>query len=59
MEGPVDLSAWKLELGKKRHEFANRRLIVIPYRWAAVGYSAVWTGLLIWRKRKFEKRRVE
>ncbi len=59
MEGPVDLSAWELELGKKRHEFANRRLIVIPYRWPAVGYALVYAGLLVSRKRKFEKRPVE
>jgi hypothetical protein len=31
----------------------------VPYWWLVLGYLAMWAGLLIWRKRKFEKRPVE
>lgn len=36
----------------------NLRHVFIPYYCLVFGYVAVWVGLLIWRKRKYEKRLV-
>jgi hypothetical protein len=37
----------------------TRRQVLFPYLWLVTGYLAGWAALLIWRKRKFEKRMSE
>jgi hypothetical protein len=50
---------WKTKLAAWREEVPELRFAFVPYYWPVTGYVAGWAGLLIWRKRKFEKTMVE
>jgi hypothetical protein len=56
---PEEALEWKRMLVEPPQTIAHFHIIFIPYYWPVVGYLATWAGLLIWRKRKYEKRPVE
>jgi tryptophan-rich sensory protein len=50
---------WKAKLAAWREEVPELRFVFVPYYWPILSYLTGWAGLLIWRKRKFEKRQVK
>ena len=50
---------WRVGLARYCDSDVTLRFVFIPFQWPVLGYVAVWAGLLIWRKRKFENRPVE
>lgn len=53
---PEEVLEWKRMLVDSPHVIPDFRLTFIPLYWPVLGYLALWIGLLIWRKRRFEKR---
>lgn len=54
-----EVRRWKMALATWRERDPSYSIVFIPYYLPVTGYVAGWAGLLIWRKRKFEKPPVE
>ena len=54
-----DAREWKRRVALRRLEEPNLHYAFIPCYGPVLGYVAMWTGLLIWRTRKFEKMLIE
>jgi hypothetical protein len=56
---PEEALEWKIALIDPPHPVPDLRSVFIPYQLLVPCFLAGWAGLLIWRKRKFEKRLIE
>ena len=56
---PDEEVEWRRNLIEAPHVIPDFRVAFIPYYWPILAYLAIWAGLLILRKRKFERRPVE
>ncbi len=53
----LQVRAWRETI--RRENDPTYRYVFILYPWVVLAYVAGWAGLVIWRKRKFEKRLLE
>lgn len=53
------VSEVKLSLSSWPDRDPTLHCVFIPYYWLVLGYVVGWAGLVIWRKRTFEKRPVD